>query len=64
MQIKNNSSTDFDLEYLEGDMTVRGEIYRQLLPQLNSADERERVKASLALKFALAALDKREIGVD
>lgn len=64
LQIKNNSSADFDLEYLENDMTVRGEIYRQLLPQLNSADERERIRASLALKFALAALDKREIGVD
>ena len=64
LQVRDNTSANFDLEYLEADMTVRGEIYRQLLPALNSADERERTKASLALKFALAALDNREIGVD
>lgn len=64
LQVKNECSANFDLDYLEHDMTVRGEVYRQLLPALNSADEGERQKASLALKFALSALDKRELGVD
>ena len=41
-----------------------GTIYRQLLPALESADEDEKQVASLALKFALAALDTREFGVD
>ena len=64
LQVRNESVANFDLEYLERDMTVRGEVYRQLLPLLNSDDDEERKKAALALKFALAALDKREFGVD
>ncbi|MBR2381827.1 MAG: DNA repair exonuclease [Clostridia bacterium] len=64
LQIKNECIQGFDLEYLEKDLTVRGEVYRQLLPLLNSEDENERKKASLALKFALAALDKRELSLD
>ena len=64
LQIKNECVQSFDLEHLEKDLTIRGEVYRQLLPLLNSDDENERQKASLALKFALAALDKREISLD
>lgn len=64
MQIKNDTTANFDLEYLERDISIRGEIYRELLPLLNSADEQERAKASMALKFAFAALDKREFGID
>jgi hypothetical protein len=64
LQVRNESVANLDLEYLERDMTVRGEVYRQLLPLLNSEDDGERKKAALALKFALAALDKREFGVD
>ena len=45
-------------------MTVRGEVYRRLLPMLESEDGRERERAALALKFALAALDKRELSLD
>ena len=63
LQIKNVVSATFDLAELEKDITVRGEIYRTLLPLLNSDDENERKKGALALKFALAALDKREFGV-
>ena len=64
LQIRDNTSASYDLDHLRGDMTVRGEVYRTLLPLLESDDEQERKKASLALKFALAALDKRELGVD
>ncbi len=64
LQIKNETVSNFDLAQLEKDITVRGEIYRSLLPLLNSDDEKERQKASLALKFALSALDKREFGID
>jgi DNA repair exonuclease SbcCD nuclease subunit len=63
-QIRNESVSNFDLSDLENDITVRGEVYRALLPLLNSDDANERQKGSLALKFALAALDKREFGVD
>ncbi len=64
LQVKNETVANFDLDYLNADMTIRGEIYRSLSPMLGSSDEAERTKASLALKFALAALDKREFGVD
>ena len=64
LQIRNETVANFDLSELESDITVRGEVYRKLLPLLNSEDERERKKASLALKFALSALDKREFGID
>ena len=64
LQMRNESVSNFDLSDLENDITVRGEVYRALLPLLNSDDANERQKGSLALKFALAALDKREFGVD
>ena len=63
LQIRNETVANFDLAYLEADMTVRGEVYRTLLPILKSEDEVERRRGALALKFALAALDKREYGV-
>lgn len=63
LQIRNETVANFDLSDLENDMTVKGEVYRALLPLLNSDDENERQKGALALKFALAALDKREFGI-
>lgn len=64
IQVRDESVANLDLEYLERDMTIKGEVYRRLLPSLNSADENERKTASLALRFALAALDKRELSLD
>ena len=64
LQIKNKTAPNFDLAYLVSDTSVRGEVYRTLLPLLESSDENERQKGALALKFALAALDKRELTVD
>lgn len=64
LQVRDESIANLDLDYLERDMTVKGEVYRRLLPSLNSADENERRRASAALRFALAALDKRELSID
>lgn len=47
----------YDGSYLEKDVTVRGEIYRKLMPKLVSADADERRQALLALKIALTAID-------
>ena len=47
----------YDGSYLEKDVTVRGEIYRKLMPKLVSADAEERRQALLALKIALTAID-------
>lgn len=51
----------YDGKYLEKDVTVRGEIYRMLLPSLTSADVKERKQAVLALKIALSAIDGNNI---
>ena len=58
LQIRDETIASYDLSNLENDITVRGEVYRSLLPLLNSENREERKKGALALKFALAALDK------
>ena len=42
-------------------MSVKGELFRQLLPMLQSEDEEERIIAALAFREGLAALEDREI---
>lgn len=51
----------FGTEPLKRDMTVKGEIFRQLLPMFESADEEERLIAARAFREGLAALEGREI---
>ena len=48
---------------LKRDMTVKGEIFRQLLPMLESEDEEERLLGARAFREGLAALENREIDV-
>ena len=48
-------------ELLERDMSVRGELYRTLLPRLSSPDLDERIAAAEALRTGLAALESRDI---
>jgi DNA repair exonuclease SbcCD nuclease subunit len=43
------------------DMSVKGELFRQLLPMLNSKDEDERLLGARAFREGLAALEGREI---
>ena len=50
-----------DGEYLERDTTLRGELYRTLLPKLTSEDSAERKLASRALRIGLAAIDGKGI---
>ncbi len=50
-----------DGEYLERDSTLRGELYRTLLPKLSSADPEERAIAIKALQIGLAAIDGKNI---
>ncbi len=51
----------YGTEKLGRDMTVKGEVYRRLLPLLESEDEEERLVAARAFREALAALENREI---
>jgi DNA repair exonuclease SbcCD nuclease subunit len=57
LQIKNETLPVLDSEYLEHDLTLKGALYRQLLPRLRSEDERERRVAAEALRIGLCALE-------
>ena len=46
---------------LKRDMSVKGEIFRQLLPMLESENEEERLLGARAFREGLAALENREI---
>ena len=61
LEIENNTSPVYDAQLLESDISLRGALYRQLLPALRSADSRERAVASEALRIGLAALDGKQI---
>ena len=64
LQIKDRTGGTLDADALETDVSIRGGVYRALKAGLCSDDEAERHKATLALKFALSALDSREFGID
>ena len=51
----------YGTESLKRDMSVKGEIFRQLLPMLESEDEEERLIAARAFREGLAALENRDI---
>ena len=51
----------YGTEGFKRDMSVKGEVYRQLLPLLQSDDEEQRLLASRAFREALAALESRDI---
>ena len=51
----------YGTESFKRDMSVKGEIFRQLLPMLQSDDESERLVAARAFREGLAALENREI---
>lgn len=51
----------YGTEKLSRDMSMKGEVYRRLLPLLESEDEEERLVAARAFREALAALENREI---
>ncbi|MBQ5601488.1 MAG: metallophosphoesterase [Clostridia bacterium] len=61
LEIKDKTLPLFDCEALEGDLTVKGAFFRELLPYIRSEDEREREVASKALKYGLAALSGGEV---
>ena len=61
LEIDDRTSPTFDSGMLEKDMTMRGELYRELLPLLSGGTPQERAVASEALKMGLAALEGRNI---
>lgn len=61
LEFEDSTLPIYDGKYLEKDVTVRGEIYRTLLPSLTSSDADVRRKSMLALKIALSAIDGNNV---
>ena len=51
----------YGTESLKRDMSVKGEVFRSILPLMESEDEEERITAGIAFREALAALEGREL---
>ena len=56
LKLTDRTRPELDFSSLETDRTVRGELYRQLKPSLESPDERTREVGIRALRYAFAAL--------
>ena len=61
VEVEDETSPVWNSEYLEKDRGIRGEVYRQLSPLLESGDKEERTMGNRALRYALAALDGEDI---
>ena len=59
LKLRDRTAPIFGAEYLEQDMSIKGELYRTLLPRLSSSDETERRIAADALRIGLLALEGR-----
>lgn len=59
LQLRDRTSPIYGAEYLADDMTIKGELYRALLPRLSSPNADEREIAADALRIGLLALDGR-----
>lgn len=61
LEVDDRTSPTFDGGVLEKDMTLRGELYRELYPMLTGGTPEERATAAEALRLGLAALEGRNI---
>lgn len=58
LEVTDKTVPDADPAVLARDVTIRGEVYRQLAPLLESEDSREREVGIRALRYALSALSE------
>ncbi|MBQ8403434.1 MAG: DNA repair exonuclease [Clostridia bacterium] len=61
IEVEDSTLPLLDYDELKSDITIKGALFRELLLKLESRDEHECKLASLALKYALAALSGDEI---
>ena len=61
LDIKDKTLPLYNTESFKRDMSIKGELYRELLPMMQSADEEERLLGARAFREGLAALENREI---
>lgn len=58
LEVTDRTVPDADPDVLERDVTLKGEVYRQLKPLLESEDSRQREVGIRALRYALSALSE------
>ena len=63
LDIVDRTVPTLNAEAFERDMSVRGELYRTLLPRLNTMNLQERIAVAQALRAGLAALESRDITI-
>ena len=63
LELIDRTTPTFDAKYLEQDMSVRGELYRSLLPYLTSGAPEDRATAARALRMGMAALAGEDISL-
>lgn len=63
LELVDRTTPTFDAKHLEKDMSVRGELYRSLLPYLTSGTKEERATAARALRMGMAALSGEDIAL-
>lgn len=61
LEVRDATAPTWNATALLQDQGIRGEIYRVLLPKLESADPAERETGSRALRYAMAALAGEEL---
>ena len=61
LEVEDSTSPTWNAEALLSDKGIRGELYKALLPGLESTDRSERERAALALRYSLAALAGEDI---
>lgn len=61
LEIEDATAPTWNADSLKSDPGIRGELYRTLLPKLESESEEERKTAADALRYALAALSGEDI---
>ena len=64
IEIRNATTPTYNAEYLLSDMTLKGELYRYLLPSLTEGTPDEREIGAQALRIGLAALEGRDITLE
>lgn len=60
-EMKDKTLPLYNTDSFKRDMSVKGELYRQLIPMLKSKNEEERLLGARAFREGLAALENREI---
>ncbi len=63
LDIVDRTLPTLNAEAFERDMSVRGELYRTLLPRLNTLNLQDRIAVAQALRAGLAALESRDITI-